>query len=342
MFNFILVLIFSLNFAFASEVAINYNYKLESNASLSSIQFEFKNIASDVFYVGNFVDLLNIKYDFVLDTLRKLEFKCASDLEVDNEKKDAINFPHRVPQLLLLNCLKWRNSLTNNQKKILVTHELLPLLGIEDLDYSNSSYVMKIHGFYKTSRLKFLQAPIEELNHKLIMSIFNCDVEEFFSSVKLGADIFSEKSRDRESYLVHAIEKGCKDIAFYLIKFNLSLEREKEFLPMFLALSLDFNNKLFKFEDRKAMLKELVKFYPDVKDDVILTRKQVFFTSELDNFGLNDSCYYKSNALHFWYSGLRSNSKYTQYIKDNIDFLKGLGVSTSDRNICGDRPFYKL
>jgi len=331
-------LILVINTSYALEKGSDYSYFSEKNVNIKSIQSEFKMLASNVFYISKYNNIYDLRYDDVLDTIRNVEFLCAKNIEVGGEPKDAVNFPLRDPQLIVLNCEKWNSSLTEKQKKILVVHELLPILGFEDFDYAKSSLILRVHENYKLSKVFFLKSPLKDLNHDLFMALWECNVEKFDVAVDSGADIFNESKRDSWTLLNHAASKGCFEIAEKLLRYNLDIKKEKNQLSLFMELALDLNRKFKNFEDKKKFFKSFVKYYPDVINDTVDVRGSLYFNSEVDEFGISDLCYFKSNALHFWASGIRFQGSMNELSIKNYEFFKSLGVSTAQKNICGELP----
>lgn len=335
------LLIFLCNFSFASEVRNDFSYTPERNTNIKSIQAELKALASNVFYITKFTNILNLNYDTVLENIRKTEFLCARNIEVDGVLKDAANFPSRIPQLIVLNCDKWISALTEKQKKILVIHEFLPILGFEDMDYSKSSSILRIHENYKASKVSFLKTPLKELNHNLFMAVWDCDLHKFENVVNLGADIFNDAKKDSVSLLNQSVEQGCFEVAEKLLKYNLDIKRDKDKLSLFMGIALDLNVKFKSFNDKKKFITSFLKFYPGAISDTIDVRNSLYFNSEVDDFGISDLCYFKSNVLHFWASGVRDFNISKDLVLKNYEFFKELGVSISQRNICGDTPGFR-
>ncbi len=333
----ILFLIFC-NQSFAIEERNDFSFISEKNENVNSIQAEFKALASNVFYITKFTNVLNLNYDNVLDKIRATEFFCARNIEVDGEPKDAVNFPLRSPQLIVLNCEKWSAALTDKQKKILVVHEFLPIMGMEDFDYNKSSLVLRIHENYKLSKVNFLKVPLKQLNHELFIAVWECDVEKFNDVIDSGADVFIDSKRDSWTLLNHAIAKGCFDIAEKLLKYNFDTKKDKKELSLFMALALDINNKFKNFEEKKKFINNFVRFYPNLINDTIEVRGSLYFNTDVDSFNLSDICYFKSNVLHFWASGIRFQNNMNSIRLKNYEFFKSLGVSTTQKNICGDVP----
>jgi hypothetical protein len=84
-----------------------------------------------------------------------LNFKVGKNLLLDGQPVTAINYPKK--NTLIIDKEKWRAISKRNDKRQLILHELLWLIGIEDADYQNSEYIFKKVKEYET---KLSESPI--------------------------------------------------------------------------------------------------------------------------------------------------------------------------------------
>lgn len=104
---------------------------------------DFKSIGYSVFsHLSNsfFYENFKIPQNDFLNTIQKSIVICEENLTLEGQKKDAINYPFKAPQLIKLNCEKF-SKLSYNLKVRLVIHEYLPLNFIEDIDYFKSQLI---------------------------------------------------------------------------------------------------------------------------------------------------------------------------------------------------------
>lgn len=93
-----------------------------------------------------------------LDKYRtEVEVRSEWTLELDGKSVAAINQPYRQPPLIAISETKWI-LFSETQKIALVLHELLPILGFNDRDYSKSSKFLSCYEEWKKSRVHYQQA----------------------------------------------------------------------------------------------------------------------------------------------------------------------------------------
>lgn len=132
-----------------------------------------------------------------LETIR-LSVKVTSQDTVTLEGREvgAINRPFTSPPSIVLSRNIWKN-LNLNQKLRLVLHETLPIAGIYDVDYKNSSLIVQL--IEKTTQFSF---------DSLSSSVESCD-EQFIES--LSGDAFQTliTSPQQISIIFQALDAKC-------------------------------------------------------------------------------------------------------------------------------------
>lgn len=145
----------------------------------------------------------------LLDLIKnKIIILCSSNLSLNNLPVDAINYPKELT--IVFDCLKW-NDLTYSERVALLLHETLPLIHIDDKDYSKSLQMYDV--FIKNKYTS------EIASKELITSSLNCDTALFKENIAY-ADFNYKSKVISKSPLAVSIFVGCKIIADELSNYN--------------------------------------------------------------------------------------------------------------------------
>lgn len=292
----------------------------------NSSTIEFKQIASDV---ANVLIEKKYKNNFGLDVsslpniIAASLVECGSNLILDNEAKDAINYPNLSPQKIILDCKKWADNLSYAQKLNLVVHEYLPLAGIDD---SSNEYSLKIVNFYKK-----VFKNTHDVDALILNSIRICDLSWFDELVGLGANVFSEDEYGSIKTLDTAIKYSCDGAIDALFKLGVEYTQNDN-TPSYVHL---IENAFYSYNTSE-------------KERVIITmQKLINLWPELLNFTFTQSSYSALNSLSpQCYTGssvLHVLATTRSIKKEDFDYsffysLAILGFSLEQNNVCGQTP----
>jgi hypothetical protein len=128
-------------------------------------------------------------YDNTIDEkinslLPSLDLKIGKNLQLDSQPVTAINYPKE--RIIIIDKEKWTLINKRSDKRQLVLHELLWLIGINDFDYKHSEYIFNKVKIYE---VKFSESSISNaLTASVCEGIFRGDSFTVFESLKLGAN----------------------------------------------------------------------------------------------------------------------------------------------------------
>ena len=140
-------LLFSVVFA-ATAMATSKTKKIKdgwSEAYGGSAEIaEFIYMATNIlfFSVGTKA-LANVDKNKIIDVIKNSKVICSKNLTLNGEDKDGVNYPKNEPQMIYLDCEKWSDKMSLQQKQLLSVHEYLPLLGKIDEHYILSSELVR-------------------------------------------------------------------------------------------------------------------------------------------------------------------------------------------------------
>lgn len=100
-----------------------------------SIIMEFKHVAKEVVYVlkeHHFKTDSGLNVSELKNIINNSYVECGKDLILDQQPKDAINYPNESPQRIVFDCKKWNSEFSTAQKYRIAIHEYLPLSGLDD------------------------------------------------------------------------------------------------------------------------------------------------------------------------------------------------------------------
>ena len=302
---------------------------------------EFKLKAAEVFYHTRFDSYLGKEYSQILKVVDNLQVNCRDDLYLDGEKKQAINYPLRNPQLLELDCTTWSQELTIKQKILLVIHEFLPLMGIEDIDYGTSLKVYEKYLIFKSASQDYNNTGFKDETYeiRLYRAVTGCQTEKFSTLVESGADLFTT-AFNNQNLLILALEFGCTEIALELMNYRVPISTETSLPPIFI-IGLDFNDVIFSYENKVRLLNKMFKIYPEAFFDVLSSRNiqsinQALFTQ----FYESRNCYPQSNPLHFLAKAEYFDDNFLKSrVERMIKLLMSFGVNPEQKNACEETPF---
>ncbi|GEM_PF-3848717 len=167
------------------------------------------------------------------ELLPRLTLKFKKNLTLNGGEVTAINVPEE--SLLIVDPYKWRKLETRGSKRILLLHELLWLIGLDDSDYSYSTSLFeKVKAF----EARLFQSPISQaLTAALCEGILRGDNFTVFETLRMGANVVR-----------HCPEKAFNGDGFPRGGRSHSLSG-----PMNLIIEM-FNNRWYEYENREEKL----------------------------------------------------------------------------------------
>lgn len=346
----IFIMVFSLN-TFSAESKGNKRggkgWRESYGGDSAIAEFKFK--ASDIFNFTSFDKKYSVETDVIKEIIRDSEINCISS-DFDSEVSKNYYIVSYLPNsIIYLDCKVWNKVLNNNAKEEIAIESILNILRHGKFDPKEAEEVFKKYKNFKLRKYGEIEKEsLTTLNYKLFIAIMECSNEKYYKLIELGADIYDNADNSELNLLSRAIESGCKEITMDLLKNNLPFKYDLEGMSLFMKVALDYDQKLFSFEDRKTILKAIVE-----RDSQFVNVKipaSLNFISDLgvDNFYVGYGCEVGSGPLHFWSSGslyqsmskdiITGNYKITDerdYHLENIKFFKELGFSDNLKNVCG-------
>lgn len=301
---------------------------------------EFKYFANDIFYHTQFGEHKIVDFNLINKTISNVDVVCSTDLSLGGEKKHAISYPNLKPQKIELDCGSWRDQLTVKQKKLLVVHEILPLVGVLDQDYKKSNAIFSSYLNYKSQSIN---------NLTLILSIMNCRTEQFLNSIEKGEDVYYINT-EGESYLFYAMQKGCTEIALELMNYKVpsyNVNNPRTKLPLIFNIVLDVQVEKFSHEDRLRLIKKFIRTYPESVEGVVPKKLELSDSFLLDYFFVGNLCHQGSSPLHYIASLPYKNhsgedreldKNHKKFLVTFINELIYLGFDADKKNICDESP----
>lgn len=297
---------------------------------------EFKSLASEVIYSFETSVLLDKREIFVtdfLETVNKSVVNCESDLFINGEPKDAINYPMRNPQLIKLDCKKWPNlSLLNKYR--LAIHEFLFLVGVDDSTYEFSRILVK--EFFKNSEQQSFASG------KLLHAITICDVEGANESLSFGANIYYRNNLGYTPIRV-ALETTCLPMIEQLIEMGVRVDDEVMLIEALqysltdevhvVCDSIQGNCRELTRDEANALkvkvLKIILKHFPEITKLKIENVNHFYLTSSTTAYGRIRKCILGNSLLHIVAAG-RNTSLFSE--------MTHLGFSPFEKNSCDQTP----
>lgn len=132
-------------------------------------------------------------------------------LRLEDREVSAINQPYTTPPTIKISRTFWK-VLSENQKLQLAIHELLPIVGVYDADYKNSTVLIQI-----------IKQSIPLSYPALTTAVSTCDANAI-ESIPMDSFLRFTTPIQRNSLLIEALNRNCGPLLTKYISMNIDMD----------------------------------------------------------------------------------------------------------------------